>query len=334
MNVGIVGCGLIGHKRARALGPEHRLVAVADKDRDRAGKLAAAYPGCQSHGDWQSVVEDSEIELVVVATTNDMLTAATLGAVSSGKPVLVEKPAARNVQELKLVVDAAARTGVLVKVGFNHRFHPAFIQARQIWEAGELGDLMYIRGRYGHGGRLGYEREWRADPAVAGGGELLDQGVHLVDLARWFAGEFTSVEGYVSTYFWQMPVEDNGFMMLRTDRGQVAWLHVSCTEWKNLFSFEIFGRNGKLQIDGLGGSYETERLTCYKMLPEMGPPKTTTWEFPGEDKSWTEEFNYFVDCIRSAREPEGNLHDALEALRIVQTLYARQTAQEKRTDGK
>jgi predicted dehydrogenase len=263
-----------------------------------------------------------------------MLTAATLGAVSSGKPVLVEKPAARNVQELKLVVDAAARTGVLVKVGFNHRFHPAFIQARQIWEAGELGDLMYIRGRYGHGGRLGYEREWRADPAVAGGGELLDQGVHLVDLARWFAGEFTSVEGYVSTYFWQMPVEDNGFMMLRTDRGQVAWLHVSCTEWKNLFSFEIFGRNGKLQIDGLGGSYETERLTCYKMLPEMGPPKTTTWEFPGEDKSWTEEFNYFVDCIRSAREPEGNLHDALEALRIVQTLYARQTAQEKRTDGK
>ena len=120
-------------------------------------------------------------------------------------------------------------------------------------------------------------------------------------------------------------------MMLKTLRQQVAWLHVSCTEWKNLFSFEIFGRTGKLQIDGLGGSYGTERLTYYKMLPEMGPPETTAWEYPGEDQSWVQEFNDFVDCLRHAREPQGNLGDALAALRIVETLYAGRTAPEKRT---
>ena len=153
-------------------------------------------------------------------------------------------------------------------------------------DAGALGPLLYLRGRYGHGGRLGYDREWRADPAVAGGGELLDQGVHLIDLSRWFLGDFVEVAGRVGTYFWNMPVEDNGFSVLRTAAGQVAWLHASCTEWKNLFCFEIFGRDGKLQIDGLGGSYGVERLTFYRMLPQMGPPETTIWEYPGEDLSW------------------------------------------------
>jgi predicted dehydrogenase len=300
---------------------------VADIDLSRATQLAAGYPNCQIHSDWSNVVDHPEVEMVIVATTNDMLTPVTLAAVERDKPVMVEKPAARNARELEPLVEMAARRGVAVKVGFNHRFHPAFLRAREIWEKGELGELMYIRGRYGHGGRLGYEREWRANPRIAGGGELLDQGVHLIDLARWFAGEFSNVEGHLATYFWPMQVEDNGFVQLRTVNRQVAWLHVSCTEWKNLFSFEIFGRYGKLQVDGLGGSYGTERLTFYKMLPEMGPPQTTVVEYPEEDSSWAEEIGYFVDCIRNAREPEGNLRDAMEALRIVQTLYARQTAQ-------
>lgn len=330
MNVGIVGCGLVGKKRARALGRAHRIVAVADSDLSRANQLAAIYPECESESDWLKVIDHPDVQMVIVATTNDMLTPVTLAAVERDKPVMVEKPAARNARELEPLIEMAAKRGVLVKVGFNHRFHPAFLKAREIWETGELGELMYIRGRYGHGGRLGYEREWRADPNIAGGGELLDQGVHLIDLARWFAGEFSSVDGHVATYFWQMPVEDNGFMLLSTNKQQVAWLHVSCTEWKNLFSFEIFGRNGKLQVDGLGGSYGTEHLTFYKMLPEMGPPETTVFEYPEEDNSWSEEIGYFVECIRNAREPEGNLRDAMEALRIVQTLYERRTGRQMR----
>jgi predicted dehydrogenase len=119
-----------------------------------------------------------------------------------------------------------------------------------------------------------------------------------------------------------MPVEDNGFLLLTTARGQVAWLHASCTEWKNLFCFEIFGRHGKLQIDGLGGSYGVERLTHYRMLPQMGPPETTSWEYPGDDNSWRLEFAHFRECAERRRPPSGTLDDALAALEVVQQAYA------------
>lgn len=331
LNVGIVGCGLVGHKRARALGQDNKLVAVADVDPRRAEGLASQHSGCESFVDWRAAVDHPASEVIIVATTNDMLAEVAMAALDLNKPVLIEKPAARNSRELEPLIEAASRNKVPVKVGFNHRFHPAFVKARQIWDTGEMGELMYIRGRYGHGGRLGYDKEWRADPGIAGGGELLDQGVHLIDLSRWYAGDFSDIDGHVDTYFWQMPVEDNGFMLLKTVKQQVAWLHVSCTEWKNLFSFEIFGRNGKLQIDGLGGSYGTERLTYYKMLPEMGPPETITCEYPGDDKSWAMEFMYFIECIQNNSEPQGNLRDALAALRIVETLYEKRSAQNEGT---
>jgi predicted dehydrogenase len=321
MRVAIVGCGLIGQKRAKALG-DCRLVAVADVNPARAQQLAAQYPGCSAGADWRGTVARPDVDAVIVATTNDALAAVTLAAVQHGKHVLVEKPAARSAAELRPVAAAARQPGVVVKVGFNHRFHPAFQKARAIWDSGELGPLLYLRGRYGHGGRVGYDREWRADPQVAGGGELLDQGVHLIDLARWFAGDFPTALGHIGTFFWNMPVEDNGFLLLTTARGQVAWLHASCTEWKNLFCFEIFGRHGKLQIDGLGGSYGVERLTHYRMLPQMGPPETTSWEYPGEDSSWRLEFAHFRECVEQRRSPSGTLDDALAALEVVQQAYA------------
>jgi predicted dehydrogenase len=318
--VAIIGCGLIGNKRARALG-DSRLVAVADTNLARAQQLAAQHPGCRASADWRAVVERDDVDLVIAATTNDALTPVSLAAVRAGKHVLVEKPAARSSAELEPLIAAAHAADVVVKVGFNHRFHPAFQKARAIFDSGVLGPLMYIRARYGHGGRLGYEREWRANPAIAGGGEMLDQGVHLIDLARWFAGDFVEVSGHIATFFWDMPVEDNGFALLKTAQGQVAWLHASCTEWKNLFCFEIFGRNGKLQIDGLGGSYGVERLAFYRMLPEMGPPETTIWEYPGEDTSWYAEFAHLRECIAARQTPSGSLEDALATLRIVQRLY-------------
>src|ERR1019366_3344733 len=135
------------------------------------------------------------------------------------------------------------------------------LKAREILDSGVGGPVMFVRARYGHGGRVGYEKEWRADPAISGGGELIDQGVHLIDLARWYLGEeFTRVHGEVATLFWKMAVDDNAFMTLGTASGQIAQLHASCTEWKNLFSFEIYARSAKLHIEGLGGSYGTERL--------------------------------------------------------------------------
>jgi predicted dehydrogenase len=194
-------------------------------------------------------------------------------------------------------------------------------KARELVDSKVLGDLMFVRGRYGHGGRIGYDKEWRAVPELSGGGELIDQGVHLIDLARWFLGDFSDVSGFAHTYFWQMPVDDNGFMLLKTARQQVAFLHVSCTEWKNLFSFELYGRNGKLHVEGLGGSYGVERLAYYKMLPSMGPPETTIWEYPMADTSWELEFNEFLEDIRLDRKPAAGLDDACAALEVVNTIY-------------
>jgi predicted dehydrogenase len=322
MNIAIIGCGLIGQKRAAAAAKlGGRVVAVADNDPARAEFLARQTKTARVAADWHEAAQAQDVEAVVVATTHDALAAITRSALEAGKHVLVEKPAARSARELEPVAELAARRGSVVKVGFNHRFHPSFRRARELVDAGELGPLYYIRARYGHGGRLGYEKEWRMDPRVSGGGELIDQGMHLIDLSRWFLGDFDRVDGLAKTYFWNCPADDNAFLNLRTAAGQTAWLHASCTEWKNLFSFEIFGREGKLQIDGLGGSYGTERLTFYRMLPEMGPPPTTSWVYPFPDLSWQIELENFFAAVEGRQPLCGGLDDALAALRIVGTIY-------------
>jgi len=320
MNVAIIGCGLIGQKRARALGEQH-LVTAVDISLEKAVEVARTRPGASACRHWQDAVTRPDVDIVIVATTNDSLSPIALAAVDAGKHVLVEKPAARSARELEPVIEAAARSKVQVKVGFNLRYHPALRKAKEIVDAGALGPLMFIRGRYGHGGRVGYEQEWRADPQIAGGGELLDQGIHLIDLSRWFLGEFVHLDGFTNTYYWNMPVEDNAFLLLKTSAGQVAWLHATCTEWKNLFSFEIYGHEGKLHAEGLGGSYGLEKLTYYKMLPGMGPPETTTWEYPFPDNSWQLELEDLLRAIREGRQPEGNLHDAKTALNIISWIY-------------
>jgi predicted dehydrogenase len=320
LNIAIAGCGLIGRKRAGSLAG-NRLAICCDIDAGRARAMAAACAGAESTTDWHAAVTSPDIDLVIVCTTHNMLAPIAAEAAGAGKHVLIEKPGACRAGELDAVAEAALRTGAMVHIGFNHRYHPALQKAHAIFDSGAIGPLMFIRGRYGHGGRLGYEREWRADPALSGGGELLDQGIHLIDLARWFLGDFARVTGRTPAYFWKMPVEDNAFLLLETAAGQTAFLHASWTEWKNLFSFEICGRDGKLEVSGLGGSYGAERLTFYAMKPEMGPPETTAWEFPGPDNSWDLEFTEFVEDIRLERQPRPGIADAQAALRIVERVY-------------
>jgi len=288
---------------------------------ERCRRPSATSAGAEATDDWLAAIDRADVSIVIVATTNDALADIGRAAVAAGKHVLIEKPAARSVAEIDGLIEGARRHRRLVRVGFNHRYHPALRKARELFDAGELGDLMFVRGRYGHGGRPGYDKEWRADPARSGGGELIDQGVHLVDLSRWFLGEFAVVDGFAHTYFWQMPVDDNAFLVLRTAGQQVAFLHVSCTEWKNLFSFEIYGTRAKLHVEGLGGSYGVERLAFYRMLPEMGPPETSTWEYPRGDQSWTLEFAEFLEDIRLEREPAAGLAAARASLAVVEEIY-------------
>jgi predicted dehydrogenase len=320
--IGIIGCGLIGRKRANALGGR-RLAACADLDRSLAAALAASASDCLATDDWREVVNHDDVAAVIIATPHHMLAEICAGAIDAGCHVLVEKPAARNADELRPLLRLVEEKKVLVRVGFNHRYHRAVQKMREIIDSGALGSLMFLRARYGHGGRVGYDREWRAQPSLSGGGELIDQGVHLIDLARWCLGDFVSIEGIAQTCYWDMPVDDNAFLMLRTAKEQTAFLHASCTEWKNIFSWELSGKNGKVQIDGLGGSYGVERLTWYRMLPQMGPPETTAWEFPMADNSWEVEMNEFFQDIENSRQPVPGLADALAVLDIVDKIYER-----------
>jgi len=316
----IIGCGLVGRKRLDSLRPG-QLVVACDLEVRRAQAFVDAAGSGKVITKIDEAVSDSEVDAVIVSTPNGSLAPIASLAIRAGKHVLIEKPAAISATQITELIELAGQSRSCVRVGYNHRYHPALQKARKLIDAGAIGPLMFIRGRYGHGGRPGYESEWRANPAISGGGELIDQGVHVIDLSSWFLGEFDCVKGHATTYFWDMPVEDNAFLSLQTAAGRTAWLHVSCTEWKNIFSFEIYGHGGKLHIEGLGGSYGIERLTFYSMRPELGPPDTTIWEFPGADSSWNLEMKAFLEDIELGRTPVPGLQEAATTLQVVERFY-------------
>ncbi len=319
--VGIIGAGLIGNKRAKALRSEDRLVAVADLSLERAQSLAETHQA-QVESSWENLIERADIDVVIVATSNNAIPLCAARALKNKKAILIEKPGGRNPQELKGLLELEKETQQVARVGFNHRFHPALLKAKNMIEEGAIGEIMYLRARYGHGGRIGYDQEWRANPEISGGGELLDQGVHLIDLCRWLGGEFHLEYGRVHTFFWNMPVEDNGFLLLKSpDQKRFAHLHASCTEWKNIFDFEVFGKKGKLQVWGLGRSYGTEELRFYKVKPEMGVPDFFVDSFPEEDHSWELEWKAFIDSLEGKPSSISTLQDAYQALDIVYKAY-------------
>jgi len=321
LNIAIVGCGGVGRKRAMQM-PLCGEIVCCDTRIDRVNDLAADLCAEGREADvsfkYSDAVSRKKVDAVIVATTHDMLAPVAIAAIQAGKHVLIEKPGACSLHELEEIERQAHRHNVSVTIGFNHRYHPGFLKAMELWNEGAIGTGMMVRGRYGHGGRLGYEKEWRGDPA-RGGGELLDQGVHIIDLAQAFLGKFSTIVGRAKTLFWMMDVDDNAFMILENARGQIAHLHVSCTEWRNTFSFEIYGTAGKLHWEGLGGSYGVERLTYYRMLPQMGPPETTIYEFPQADESWRLELEAFFASVRSGL-PVVDVSGAREALRVVEEI--------------
>jgi predicted dehydrogenase len=241
--------------------------------------------------------------------------------------VLVEKPAGVSTAQIDRLIECQHASGHLVKVGFNHRFYPGIARAAQEVHGGDHGELMHLRARYGHGGRVGYEREWRAEPARSGGGELVDQGMHLLDLSHWLAGPLELHSALLRTHFWDTQVEDNAALILgdaRSRTGPWAMLHVSWTEWKNLFSLEIYCRTAKIQVDGLVRSYGPQRVRIFKMGPKLGPPAVEEISYPDEDRSWEREWESFSGTIRAGEERllSGGLDDARYAWEQVEAAYA------------
>jgi len=320
MKVGLIGAGRQGLRRARAIkGSEDKLVVITDINLDTAKSLACDMK-CEATVNWEDVVKRKDIDIVVVTTPNHLHAPISILALKNGKHVLCEKPLARTPEEAMKIVGVATETKMKLKCGFNLRHHPAIQQARKWFDGGLIGELMFLRCYYGMCGRLGYERDWRANPEIAGGGELLDQGIHVLDLFHWFAGSFSRVLGFTATMFWNTPVEDNAFVLLRTNKGLVASLHASWTQWKNLFLFEIYGKDGYITVEGLGGSYGVERAMLGKRSFSE-PFNEKVVEFRGEDTSWLEEWREFVAAIKEDREPLGNGSDGLEALKLVYAVY-------------
>lgn len=320
MRVGLIGAGRQGRRRAPAVyGVEGcELAVVADVE---GADALARDVGCEATDRWEDVVERVDIESIIVCTPPHLHPAISVAAMRAGKHVLCEKPLARTVEEAAEMVRAADELGVVLKCGFNLRHHPAVGQARSWLYEGRLGEPIFARCRYGVGGRPGFEREWRARPEVSGGGQLMDQGIHALDLCRWFLGAFSSVSATLTTGYWDIaPLEDNAFVTLRTGRGQVASLHASQTQWRNLFSFEVCGREGYAEVDGLGGSYGVERAAFGRRDP-CGPFREEAIEYRGGDVSWHEEWREFVSAIREERAPLGSGRDGLEALRLAAAAY-------------
>lgn len=322
MKAAVIGCGLIGRKRALGLPDYVELMGCYDEVASVAEGFATEF-NTTSFSSFTELLRIQDLTFVVIATRHDSLHSLAIAALDAGKHVFIEKPGAINDLEFEKVCLAARRNNLKVHVGYNHRYHPALRQALELTTSGVIGEIMFLRGRYGHGGRLGYETEWRADKLKSGGGELIDQGTHLIDLSIGFLGEIKLDYAATPNYFWEMPVEDNVFMSLKNNEGKIAFLQASCTEWKNMFSLEIYGKTGKIEITGLGRSYGVETLTFHKMLPEMGPPISETWVFPEPDDSWSIEIGEFIDDIQYGTSKSDNLDSSLEVLQVISEIYSR-----------
>jgi predicted dehydrogenase len=319
LKFGIVGCGLIGRKRAesiRRLGID--CAGFADISTHQADLLASEFGGVAVSSAEELMAHGCDG--IVVATDHGSLAPIAISALERGIPVLAEKPGGKCLQDVKSIKSANGKN-VPISIGFNHRFHPSFLKIRELISRGDLGELMYVRARYGHGGRIGYEKEWRCQKVVSGGGELIDQGAHLVDLSMWFLGEMQLDYAHLPTLYWNADVEDNCFLALKGAGKRFAWLHATWTEWKNIFSFEITGRSMKAVVSGLGGSYGVERLAMYRLLPGLGPPETMIEEFPFADTSWDLEVENFSLAIRDRVPLIGDIDDAIRMHTIIENAY-------------
>ncbi len=321
--VAIIGAGLQGRRRVTPIldSKDHEVAWIVDRDERKAAALGNG-TGANVTTSWRDAVNDPGVGIVLVLTYPDSHAEIGIAALESGKHVLCEKPLTRTLDEARALVATATKVGRVLKCGFNHRHHPAVLEAHKLVMAGAIGKPTFGRARYGIGGRVGIEKEWRSDPKIVSGGQLMEQGIHVVDLFRWFIGEVARVTGFTSNTRWPIaPLEDNGFALLETASGAICSVHSSLTQWTNLFEFEVYGENGSITIEGLGTSYGVEKLHV-AMHDPTGPFARNTIEFRGGDGSWKAEWDELVRAIDERRAPLGSGDDGLRAMEIVGAVYS------------
>lgn len=319
IKLAIIGAGLIGRKRAQNLPDDVKLTLVCNRSPEKGIKMAKDF-GATFEGDWKKVVTNPDIDAVLVATTHEWLVPISIEVIRNKKHLFVEKPGARNLDEFNTLLDAHKENPVAVSVGYNHRYHPGMLKAKELIATNKYGSVLFARMRYGHGGRPGYEKEWRFQKDLSGGGLLMDLGPHLIDLTNYFVGPLNDVSGYVGNVFWNTPLEDTAFFTL-TNKKQFSHISVTCVEWKNLFCIELMLKTAKIQIDGLGRSYGKEKVTLYTMKQEMGPPDVEEFTFPEEDLSWKYENDLFFEKIRKNDTSSTALDETHYVFQTIDRLY-------------
>lgn len=322
MRVIIIGAGLQARRRGPVIvqSPDDDLLEVVGTEKAPPKGLIQQL-GCEWGCEWQKAVTRSDVDAVLVCTPPHNHAEISIAALRAGKHVLCEKPLCRTLGEAEDMVRTAREAGHVLKCGFNHRHHPGILEARRRFERGDFGSIIAARCRYGICGRPGYEREWRADPARAAGGQFAEQGVHGIDLFRWFLGDLKEVSCMTSIgYFREQTLEDNGMAIFRSVDGALATLHSSLTQWKNLFSFEVIGEEGYFVVEGLGASYGNERLFVGRRDFDA-PFQDLVIAYRGGDNSWQAEWFEFKSAIAEKREPLGSATDGLEAVRATLAAY-------------
>jgi len=332
----VIGFGYMGEIRAKVVESLEgfALVGICDPFATSAQNVRE----CPHFTDYREAILALRPDLTFVCTPNNLSPEVCVLALNSGSHVFCEKPPGRSVEDIEKIIAAErANDGLKVMFGFNHRHHPAILEARSIVEGGRLGKILWIRGVYGKSGGKGrgFEQSWRNDPSISGGGILLDQGIHMLDLFRLFCGDFEAVQGLMGTTHWDVPVEDNAMVLLRSTQGVMAQLHSSATLWKHTFELEIGMEQGYMVAHGLlskTGSYGRETLVVGRRVQDSDPEL-----FPGvpeedvsyfdQDLSWNLQVEEMGRCILENKEVEdSSTNDALQVMQIIETIY-RQSGQ-------
>ncbi|MBO9407294.1 Gfo/Idh/MocA family oxidoreductase [Shimia sp. R9_1] len=278
-----------------------------------------------------SDVYDFAPDVVVCSVPNIFIPDLVCTALSHGKHVFCEKPPGRNSSDVqKMITAERAAGGSVLKFGFNHRVHDAIEEAQKLLSAGTMGDLYFMRGVYGKAGGPDYAKNWRNDPEQSGGGILIDQGIHMLDLFQMFAGNFCDIQSFVQRKFWtEVPVEDNAFALMKTPQGVVASLHSSATQWQHTFRLELYLRNGFISVDGIlsaSGSYGAEVLNiAINRLDSSGNPSPNPElqeiRFT-QDLSWNKEVAEFYDAVVHGKPIKcGTSQQALDVMQLVEAIY-------------
>ena len=325
LKIGIAGYGVVGKRRRAVIDahPSLDVVAVSDRTLDGDGVFD---DGVRYYNDYKSLL-NQDLDVLFVSLSNDINAAATIGGLERGMHVFCEKPPGRDVADIVRVIACEKKHPDLkLKYGFNHRYHDSVREALEILKSGELGDVINLRGVYGKSQLITFDQtSWRTQRALAGGGVLLDQGIHIVDLLRLFAGEFSDVHSFISNSVWNHEVEDNAYALMRTADGKVAMLHSSASQWRHRFGLEITLTKGALTLAGIlseSKSYGDETLTIARTTgDDRGYPEEDIRHYD-QDLSWADEVAEFADAVlKDTLIRNGSSVDALNTMTLVYKIY-------------